>query len=202
MRTGTFLRLAATCCFLLAGLASSRAADWQAKETVKPYAISGTTGPELYESIGAKGPLIGGAMRTIAHTTYDLKWSRKYEPQGDSCRLVSAKPFLTIIYTLPKPSAKLPPETARHWKTFIDGISAHEKVHGDYIREMVDMLIATTVGLTVPGDPNCRKIKEDIKPLILAAGLAYQRKSREFDRVEMSKGANVHSLILGLVNGR
>jgi len=200
MKIRNFFRLAATCCLLFA--APAFAQQWQAKETVKPYAISGTTGPELYGSIGAQGPLIGGSTRTIAHTTYDLKWSRKYVPEGDSCRLVSAKPFLTIIYTLPKPSAKLPPETASQWKTFIDGISAHEKVHGDYIREMVDTLIATTVGLTVAGDPGCRKIKEDIKPLILAAGLAYQQKSREFDRVEMSKGANVHSLILGLVNGR
>ncbi len=202
MKAETLLRVTATCCLLVGLAPPAFAQQWQAKETIKPYAIAGTTGPELYESIGAKGPLIGGSTRTIAHTTYDLKWSRKYEPQGDSCRLVSAKPFLTIIYTLPKPSAKLPPEAANRWKTFIDGISAHEKVHGDYIREMVDTLIETTVGLTVAGDPACRKIKEDIKPLILAAGLAYQQKSREFDRVEMSKGANVHSLILGLVNGR
>jgi predicted secreted Zn-dependent protease len=202
MKTATLLRLAAACSFLLPGAAPSLAAEWQAKEAVKPYAISGTTGSELYESIGAKGPLIGGSTRTIAHTTYDLKWSRKYVPQGDSCRLVSAKPFLTITYTLPKPSAKLTGAAARHWKTFIDGISAHEKVHGQYVREMVDALIETTVGLTVPGDPGCRKIKEEIKPLILAAGQAYQQKSREFDRVEMSKGANVHSLILALVNGR
>jgi predicted secreted Zn-dependent protease len=200
MKTATFLRLASASCLLWC--APAIAQQWQAKETVKPYAISGTTGPELYESIGAKGPLIGGSTRTIAHTTYDLKWSRKYVPEGDSCRLVSAKPFLTIIYTLPRPSAKLPPETARQWKTFIDGIAAHEKVHGQYVREMVDQLIATTVGLTVADDPGCRKIKEDIKPLILAAGLAYQQKSREFDRIEMSRGANVHSLILGLVNAR
>jgi predicted secreted Zn-dependent protease len=200
MKIANVLRMASTCCCLLSSPALAH--QWQATETVKPYAISGTTGPELYEEIGAKGPLIGGSTRTIAHTTYDLKWSRKYVPEGDSCRLASAKPFLTITYTLPKPSAKLPPETSRLWKTFIDGIAAHEKVHGQYVREMVDQLIATTVGLTVPGDPGCRKIKEDIKPLILAAGLAYQQKSREFDRLEMSKGANVHSLILGLVNGQ
>ena len=45
--------------------------DWKAVEIIKPYAISGRTGPELYQSIGQKGPRIGIA-RVIAHTTYVL----------------------------------------------------------------------------------------------------------------------------------
>lgn len=180
---------------------ASSAQDWQAKEVVKTYAVSGTTGPELYASIGENGPKIG-ATRTIAVTNYDLRWRRNYVPQGTSCRLVSAIPFLTITYTLPKPSSKLPAASEALWKAFADGIRAHERVHGDYVRQMTQDILDTTVGMVVENDPGCRKIKEEVKKPILDAGLAYKAKNRAFEEAEMAKGGNVHQLILALVNGR
>jgi len=195
------LRIVAATAGLLA-CAQALAQDWKATEIVKPYAVSGTTGIALYESIGAKGPSTSLGSRAIAHTTWDLKWSRKYEPQADgSCRLVAAKPFLTITYTLPR-AGKLAEPTAGLWKTFVDGIATHEKVHGKMIREMVDGIIAATIGLTVPADPKCQKIRKEIETPLIAARDAYRAKSRDFDKVEMSEGGNVHRLILGLVNGR
>lgn len=188
--------------FALAVLAfPAHAADWQPVELGKPYAISGSTGPELYASIGEKGPLIG-QTRTIAVTTWELKWSRKYQPEGRACRLASAKPFLTVTYALPKPASKLADPAARLWKTFIDGIAAHEKVHAADIRAMVDGIIAATVGLTVPKDPDCKLIRAEVLKLVTAANEEYKAKSRAFDRVEMGEGGNVQRLILGLVNGR
>ena len=194
------LLLAAMC---VAAAMPAVAADWKANETVKTYAISGATGPELYESIGGKGPLLGGKVRTIAHTTFDLKWSRKYEPQPDgSCKLVSAKPFLTITYTLPKPGQKLQPGTAARWDAFIGGMTTHEKVHGQHIRELVDEILAVTIGFSQANDPGCKKIREAIKTPLAAASQRQRERSRDFDRVEMSSGGNVHQLILALVNGR
>lgn len=181
--------------------AAASAQDWQAKEVVKTYAVSGATGPELYASIGENGPKIG-PTRTIAVTNYDLRWRRNYVPEGTACRLVSAIPFLTITYTLPKPSSSLPTATETLWKAFADGIRAHEKVHGDYVRQMTQDILDTTVGMVVENDPDCRKIKEAVKKPILDAGLAYKAKNRAFEEAEMAKGGNVHQLILALVNGR
>lgn len=193
------LPLMAVC---VAAALPASAADWKANETVKTYAISGTTGSELYASIGGKGPLLSGGVRVIAHTTFDLKWSRKYEPQADgSCRLVSAKPFLTITYTLPKPSQKLSSATAARWAAFIDGMTAHEKVHGQHIRELVDEILAVTVGFSFANDPGCKKIREAIKTPLAAASQRQRERSRDFDKVEMSSGGNVHRLVLALVNG-
>lgn len=178
------------------------AADWQATEQTKSYAISGTTGMDLYAAIGAQGPLLAGGSRAIAHTTFDLKWRRNYQPQPDgSCKIVSAKPFLTITYTLPKPTQKLDPATAARWKAFIDGMAAHERVHGEHIRELVDEIIAVTVGHSTPDDAGCKKIREEIQGPLSAASQRQRQKSRDFDRVEMSDGGNVHRLILDLVNG-
>ncbi len=197
-------RLALTCLAPAAALlaaAPASAADWKATEVEETYSISGTSTPELYASIGDNGPRIG-PTRTIAVTNYDLKWRRTYVPEGTSCRLAAAIPFLTITYTLPKPSAKLPAATAALWKTFADGIRAHEKVHGDYVKQMTQDILDTTVGMVVEDDPGCRKIKEKVKEPILAAGLAYKARNRAFEQRELAKGGNVHQLILALVNGR
>jgi predicted secreted Zn-dependent protease len=184
------------------GAGVAAAADWTATEQIKPYKISGTTPFELYESIGAKGPLLGGGARTIAFTTFDLKWRRNYQPQPDgSCKLESAIPFLTILYSWPEASQKLTEPTASLWKTFRGGIEKHERVHGDHMREMTQRILDTTVGLTVADDPKCEKIRQEIQRPLAAASEEQRQRSRDFDKAEMSKGGNVHQLILSLVNG-
>jgi predicted secreted Zn-dependent protease len=183
----------------LAGVGTAPAAEWQAKEVVKTYAVTGQTGLELYRSIGGRGPK-SGIRRTIAHTTFDLKWRRDYQPQKDgSCRLVSALPFLTITYTWPH-AQNLPEPTRARWNTFIEGIETHERVHGDIIKQLVDRILDTTVGVTVANDPGCKKIREEIQAPLKAASDAHLAASREFDRVEMGEGGNVQQLILALVN--
>jgi predicted secreted Zn-dependent protease len=175
-------------------------ADWQAVEKKEPYAIQGSTGIELYRSIGERGPKVG-IGRAIAYTTFDLKWSRKYVPENGGCTLASAKPHLTVIYKLPKPAKKLAPATQALWDTFIAGIEAHERVHGQYILEMVKAIEAVSVGLTVADDPGCKKIRVELTAKLKALSEEQRRRGREFDKLEMSQGGNVHRLILALVNG-
>ena len=188
--------------FLLACIAAQPAqAEWKPAERIDSYAISGKTGIELYQSIGERGPK-AGATRAIAHTTFDLKWSRKYEPlQDGSCRLTTARPHLTIIYRLPKPSSKLPAETQPRWDRFIDGITAHERVHGEHILDMVRKIETFSVGFTVPDDPGCQKIRQELTNRLSELSQEQRARSRDFDRDEMRDGGNVHQLILGLVNG-
>ncbi|CAG0984869.1 MAG: DUF922 domain-containing protein [Rhizobiaceae bacterium] len=180
--------------------ATPAGAEWQAVERVEAYAISGRSGPELYASIGQRGPKLG-ITRVIAHTTFKLTWSRKYEPRGNACVLAEAKPKLVITYTLPKPSADLPAGVRRNWETFFNGVAAHERVHGDFIKAMVREIEAQSVGLTVEGDPGCKKIRTELTGRLAALSQAQRQKSRDFDRVEMSNGGNIHGLILALVNG-
>ena len=197
--------LAGKCALLLAACLLFRPiiahAEWQAVEKVEPYAIEGRSGAELYASIGARGPKVGGDIRAIAHTNFKLTWTRKYEPRDGACVLVSARPKLIITYTLPKAAKGLPDPTRRNWATFIAGVEAHEKVHGDIIIDMVRKIEAATVGLTVPDDPGCRKIRTEMTSRLSELSQAQRRQSRDFDRTEMSNGGNIHQLILDLVNG-
>lgn len=176
-------------------------ANWEAVERVEPYSISGTTGIELYQSIGANGPKIG-IGRAIAYTNFDLKWSRDYQPQPDgSCVLVTARPHLIITYALPKPSSSLSADMQRNWDRFIEGIRAHENVHGEDIKDMVRAIEAYSVGLAAPDDAGCQKVRQKLQARLGELSQAQRQKSRDFDRVEMGNGGNIHQLILTLVNG-
>lgn len=189
---------------ILAGLAATSpatAAEWQPVEKVQTYSVPGVSGAELYASIGARGPKLSIGTRAIAQTSFALTWTRKYETRGDDCVLATAKPKLIITYVLPKPANVLPAPVEANWESFISGVRDHERVHGDYIVEMVKQIEAATVGLTVPGDPNCRKIRDEMTKRLGALSQEQRQRSRDFDQVELSPGGNVHTLILQLVNG-
>lgn len=180
---------------------AAAASSWQPVEKVESYPVSGASGAELYASIGERGPKLSIGTRAIAQTSFKLTWTRKYETRGNACVLATAKPKLIITYVLPKPRSALPEPLKANWETFIAGVRAHERVHGDYIVEMVRQIEAATVGLTVPDDPKCRKIKDEMTKRLGALSQAQRQRSRDFDRIELSPGGNVHSLILQLVNG-
>jgi predicted secreted Zn-dependent protease len=177
-------------------------AEWQAVERVETYSIAGQSGPELYASIGERGPKAGGETRAIAHTNFKLTWTRKYQPQGDACVLVSARPKLIITYTLPKPAERLPSPIRADWETFIAGVRDHERVHGVFIKDMVKAIEAVSVGMTMPDDPDCRKIRVELTKRLSGLSLAQRQRSRDFDHAELNQGGNIHQLILRLVNGR
>ena len=186
--------------FLLAVPAQAR--DWKATERTEHYMVDGSTGMALYQSIGVNGPLIearGRRTRTIAHTTWDLKWHRDYVRRGKACRLTGVKPFLVITTTLPKARAKLAAPVAAQWKAFAEGIAAHERVHGDLIRAMVDDMIVQTSELTVDNDPGCKAIRAEVQRRITAAHERYKDVTRAFETSEMAAGGNVRKLVLGLI---
>jgi len=176
-------------------------AEWQAVEEVRPYSITGTSGAELYASIGERGPKAGGFGRAIAHTTFKLTWTRKYEPQGNACVIVTNRPKLIITYTLPKPSAALPQPVKISWEAFIAGVHAHERVHGETIKEMVKEIETTSVGLSVADDRDCSKIRIELTRRLGEISQRQRQRGRDFDRIELGEGGNIQQLILKLVNG-
>jgi predicted secreted Zn-dependent protease len=180
---------------------SAALANWKPVERIEHYRVSGKTGIELYRSIGENGPRVGPAS-VVAYTDFKLLWSRDYRPQPDgSCTLVSARPSLTITYRLPKASGDIPGATKPLWDKFVKGVTLHEKVHGDIIVDMVKAIEKLSVSLSAPGDPECKKVRAELQSRLGPLSQEQRARSREFDRVEMSNGGNVHQLVLDLVNG-
>ena len=69
------------------------------------------------------------------------------------------------------------------------------------IREMVKSIETATVGLSVPDDPKCTKIRAEMTKRLSELSQTQRQRSRDFDRTELSEGGNIHQLILALVNG-
>lgn len=175
-------------------------AEWKPVETIKTYAITGTSGAELYDSIGERGPLLGPKVRAIAHTDFKLTWTRKYEPQPDgACTITVNIPKVIITYTLPKPTGQLPAQTRKSWQKFIAGVEAHERVHGGYIKDMVKEIEATSVGFFVPDDPKCSKIRVELTKRLGEISKRERQRNVDFDKVEFSDGGNLQQLVLKLV---
>jgi predicted secreted Zn-dependent protease len=180
---------------------AAHAADWRPVERLDPYTVTGATGIALYRSIGERGPEVGGS-RTIAHTRFDLTWTRDYRPQADgSCVLAVARPHLVITYTVPKAPAGIAPAVKASWDRFIAGMKEHERVHGRAIVDMVEKITAFSTGLTAADDPNCQKVRAALQKRLGEFIGEHRRQSQDFDREEMSEGGNVQQLILALVNG-
>ncbi|MER9948434.1 DUF922 domain-containing Zn-dependent protease [Mesorhizobium sp. M0047] len=194
-----FVRLGLSITALVA-LPLAAHADWKPVEKVETYAISGQSGPELYRSIGENGPKLG-ITRAIAHTNFKLTWTRDYQARAGACVLATARPKLIITYTLPSPSAPLPPAIQKNWEVFIAGVSAHEKVHGAEIVDMVRKIEVATAGLSIADDPKCSKIRTEMTRRLSDLSQAQRQASRDFDRVELGQGGNLQKLILALVNG-
>ncbi|MEW9806443.1 DUF922 domain-containing Zn-dependent protease [Mesorhizobium sp. ZMM04-5] len=176
-------------------------ADWKPVEKDVPYKIAGKTGPELYASIGERGPK-AGVGRAIAFTNFKLTWQRDYRPQPDgACTLATARPKLIISYHLPELEGELPEPVATNWKVFIDGVRKHEAVHGEMIVDMVKQIEAYSIGLSAADDPGCKKVRAKLQERLPSISQARQQRSRDFDRAELSNGGAVHQLVLNLVNG-
>lgn len=201
MRVGAAILWAAVGLSLMPANVSAQS-QWQPVEQIQTYPVTGDSGVDLYASIGERGPKIGREVRAIAHTNFKLTWTRDYRPQPDgACTLVSARPKLIITYTLPKPASALSPELKKKWDVFIEGVRKHELVHGVIITDMVKEIERVSVGLTVADDPKCAKIRTELTARLGEISKAQQKRSNDYDRMEMSEGGNVHQLILQFVNG-
>jgi len=175
------------------------AQEWQPTQKVEHYKINGTSPMELYQSIGERGPQLGGG-RVIAHTSFKLTWQRDYQQQGQACVLASAKPKLIITYTLPKPAQKLPSDVAAKWQAFYDGIVTHEKLHGQFMKDLTQQIQDVSIGLRDENDPGCKKVRAALQAQLKPISDAHVARHSEYDQVEMSPGGAVHQLILAFLN--
>ena len=195
----SIIRLLAVLILPLALALPAAAQEWQPTEHVEHYKINGSTPMALYQSIGERGPKLS-LGRVIAHTTFKLTWQRDYQQQGVACVLATAKPRLVITYTLPKPAQKLSPDVAAKWEAFYDGIVEHEKLHGQFMKDLTQQIQDVSIGLRDENDPGCKKVRAALQAQLKPISDAHVARHSEYDQVEMSPGGAVHQLILTFLN--
>lgn len=163
------------------------------------YAVSGTTGLELYTSISKNGPNGGGH---VAQTKFKLTWKRLFDERGGSCYLVHAKPQLSITQTYPKPKNRLSADMQRRWDKFMRAAREHEHTHARMVAEMVRTTEAALAGSFEANDRTCAKVKKSVAAKIDQGYQAHRERSRAFDKQELSFGGRMFVVLEDLVNER
>lgn len=165
----------------------------------KTYAISGSTGLELYRSIAEKGPNGGGH---VAQTSFKLTWKRLFDERGGDCYLVHARPQLSITQTYPKPMGKLSADMRRRWDKFMVAARQHEHTHVRMIADMVRSTEASLSGMVERNDRTCAKVKKAVAARIDEGYQAHRERSRAFDKAELGFGGRMFVVLEDLVNER
>ena len=117
------------------------------------YAILRKSGAESMPRSASAAPRSADPRHRLHQ--FQLTWTRKSERQampGSRFGAAEAHDHLHVA----EASQELPAPLAGNWN-FHRRRAHHESVHGDIIKDMVKKIEASTVGLTVPGDPSAAR---------------------------------------------
>lgn len=184
----------------LALCATAANAGERVKVNTKFYSINGATGAQLYSSMVKRGPRHGLTSRAIAQTAYQVNWDAEVQPLANgTCRVVNAKPAISITYTYPKPAERLTAGVQRRWSRFMAEVRKHEEIHGRIARQMVAEAVREIRGLKYADDGSCKKTRREMKRRADAVYAKYEAKQIAFDKAEHRDSGNIDRLILGLI---
>jgi predicted secreted Zn-dependent protease len=182
---------------MAAGLwtASGAAAGVKLKIDEKTYSITGKTGEALLAAMDRRGPKHGLLTRAIAQTKYSVDWTIEWSKNDGVCKVANAEAKLRITYTYPKVDGAVSKALTRQWKRFMGGVRKHEEMHGAIAREMVTKAQRAVAGLSLRGDPTCRKSRMEVKRRVNALYAQYEKKQITFDAREHKEGGHVDGLV-------
>ena len=83
---------------------------------------------------------------------------------------------------------------------FYDGIVEHEKLHGQFMKDLTQNIQDVSIGLRDENDPGCKKVRAALQAQLKPISDAHVARHSEYDQVEMSPGGAVHQLILAFLN--
>lgn len=166
------------------------------------YNVSGASGLDLIKAMDRKGPRHGFMARAIAQTSYTVGWEFTWERENKTCRLAEAQGTLDMTYTYPRIANSVSPDLKRRWNRFMVGVRKHEEQHGAMAKEMVRAAERSVKGLSVAGDPKCRRAQAEAKRRIGATYSKYEARQIAFDSREHKGGGNVEKLLLALAGKR
>jgi len=171
-------------------------------EKVDYYNITGDSGDALMAAMDREGPRHGFLARAIAQTRYSLAWDLEWKGVDNRCVLKQADVTLSVHYRFPRVTGKVPSAVKRKWATFMKGVNKHERMHGRIAREMADAAYKAAMKLTVEGDPNCRRAKQELSKVVHEIYNRYEERQQQFDAVEHQPGGTVDRLVTSLMKSR
>jgi predicted secreted Zn-dependent protease len=189
---------------IAAGVISAAPAGATAKVSVRTehYRISGQTGLALLDQMDRRGPKHGFMSRAIAQTRYSMNSSADWEWANGVCRARDVSVELAITYVYPRPTGAVPAQLKRRWSRFMQGVVAHEEMHGKIAKQMAVAASRTIQRLAVRDDRNCSRVQREMKRQVNAVVAQYEARQEQFDNREHREGGNIDRLVRSLAIGR
>lgn len=194
------MRLRASLMIGLTFIATGAAADVKIRIAKDSYAIRGTTGIELLESMQKRGPRHGLLARAIAQTTYKVGWNIDMDFADGFCRVKKADAELSLKYVYPAPKDRLDKDTRRRWQRFMKGVVKHEEEHGRIARDMVGSAQKQVLKLATRGDRSCGRTRAAVQTTVKKVYAAYEARQVAFDEQEHGGGGRVERLVNDLLD--
>jgi len=193
-------------CFSLV-LTPDANADVVIKEKVKYYNVTGSNGREIFKSMLANGPKLGGPRggHALATTEYDYDVKNiDVEIIRGRCIAKDLDVEVRVKYTYPRwrGSRKASNETRSAWRNFDKAVKWHEKQHvkiateyaKDYEKVLRKMRLRTSSG--------CGRSSLSARIRATSAALRHNRKQKMFDRRDLRPGGRGYKAQLRLMNAR
>ena len=152
-------------------------------ERVKYYTISGKTAPDFARAMSRRGPFDASkGRRAWATAARKMSYRLTRSPSGNGCRVTDADVAMTITLTLPKlrSPGRSNRSEVRKWKSMIDLLERHERVHVRYYRE----LAANTQRalLRLRPEKTCRELERKALKLVRDLSDKDTKRNQSFDQ--------------------
>jgi predicted secreted Zn-dependent protease len=106
--------------------------------TVAYYPVEGRNDIEVFASLRARGPAIGGGPHGAA-TTWKIDWK---SAANAACAPVDVTAGVTVTFPRWTPPPDAPRASLGNWQRYVRALTVHEQGHVDRIREIAGQLPA------------------------------------------------------------
>ncbi len=166
----------------------------------KHYNISGDNGYKLLVAMNRYGPKHGWWSRSIAQTQYTTSWGASWKWSKGYCRAFEAPVELKITYVYPKLNSKAGNSLRSRWRTFMSGVTVHEKTHGKLAIQMAhDVEKKVLSSRLKTNDKECSGMKGHLSKEVGKVFDLYEKRQIAFDKKEHRDGGNVDRMVTRLV---
>lgn len=174
------LALCAAAAGVLAAAPSPAAAGARHSTEFTTYAVNGRTPAEIYRSILARGPTVGGA-KAIAATSARGVQSYSMLQDGSTCRVTEHRLSFRFVVQLPRPSKlqAMRPKDRALWQQFSVFLKAHELQHIDLWLGCAAELDRAVISIKAP---NCKSTARKTEKLWRNMQAKCDRLQTNFDR--------------------
>ncbi|MEP2580236.1 MAG: DUF922 domain-containing protein [Roseibium sp.] len=170
---------------LVAGMATTVAAEVRTTTQLRSYSVSGSTSKSLVSYMRSR-PLRGDSGSAVANIRPTYRFSAPAKMSGGTCRAPKVTLNINFVMTLPRPRSEsaMAPSTRNAWRTFVAFSKRHEEWHKRSYIQCGNAFVAKAQRMT---SKSCAGLQVSVRRLLESEKRSCELKQRAFDRREYNR---------------